>query len=390
MEIKKEILAMFFLILFIFNFQFASSSSIGITPGSVYFLFKPGESYLINFHVIGVEPDQNLSVYASGDLAQYVKFDKIYFNGSEVFTAYIDLPDYIENPGDHQLSIRVGEVTDSKAGIGTKLEIGAKVTIAVPYPGKYAEINSFNIDNTNENDQFYISLLLKNLGSEEIEPSVYVEVYSENKLLDRYNFDTQKIPIFSSFKFEKILKNPYKVGSYKAFAYAGINDENKTVLRSNTTFSVGNIDKAVDILSWTTQVNKGKINPFNIQIKSKWNNNLKNVYATVNVTKDGNQSDFLQTPSVELKKWEEIKLSGYLNAENLIEGDYEGNISVYYYEDKSVGKNVSIKVAIPETPKKYNLALYIVIGVVASILIISAILFIIFKLRKVKPNAKRK
>ena len=390
METKKEVLIILVLVSFMFNLQSVYSSSIGITPGSVYFVYNPGQSYLINFHVVGADPLQNLSVYASGDLAQYVRFDKIYFNSSEVITAYIDLPEYIENPGGHTISIRVGEVIDKNAGIGTRLEIGSRVIIDVPYPGKYAEIGSFKIDNTNENDQLYMSLLVRNLGSEEIEPDAYIEVYSENKLLDRYNFDRQKISTFSGINYEKTLNNPYKVGTYKAFAHVTLNDDNKTVLTTNTTFSVGNIDNAVDILSSTNEVNKGKINSFNIQIKSKWNNDLSNVYATVNVTKDGNQSDFIQTPSVLLKKWEEAKLSGYMNAENLIEGDYNGEIIVNYFELKNVSKNVIIKVVIPETPKKSNLTLYIIIGVVAAILIISVIVFIIFKLKKVKPNAKKK
>lgn len=383
MELKKRVLFLLFGAVLIFNICNVYAG-LGITPATTKVDFQPNMSFLVNFNVLSASPGTNLMVYADGDLSQYVSFDKTLLTGREGFTAYIDLPNFINKSGKNRLYIKVKEYSNESSGISALLEVGALITIKVPYPGKYAEINSFSVNNVNEGEPIRFYLELNNLGSEEINPSVNIEVYSENKLFDSYSLGAKKIAANTIDYFEiNSGKKEYRAGSYHAIFYVNLNDEDKTILKANTTFFVGNL--FIDIINYTKEVNKSKINPFNIGIESKWNNDLKNVYAEVNVSKDGKEADFFKTPSIELKKWEKANLRGFFNAEELEEGTYKANITLYY-DEKQTTKIVDVNVVSPETPKKRMILI-----IIAIIIVVIAIMIIIaFYLLYRKKNEKRK
>ena len=384
MAFKKKALLIFG-ILFIFNIC-GVYAGLGITPATTNVDFKPNLSFLLNFHVLNAEPDTNLIIYADGDLSQYVTFDKTNITGQDGFTAYVDLPESISQSGKNRLYIKVKESAAEGAGVSALLEVGSLVLIKVPYPGKYAEINYFDVGNVNEGQPIYLGFEINNLGSEEINPDIKIEVFSNGKLFETYPIESKTIIPNTIQSFEEVINdNKYKSGSYEAFLYFGLNDVNQTILRANRTFNIGSL--LIDITNWTKEVNKSKINPFNIEIESKWNNNLKNVYAEINVTRDGIGGDFFKTPSIELKKWEKGNLKGFLNAENLEEGKYNASI-VLYYDDKTTNKVVGINVVSIENPLgSIIIVIIVLISVIAVVMVIVA--YLILK-KWNKKNAKKK
>lgn len=378
-------LAMFILSINLIN------AGLGISPGRVIIDFKPNSSYLINYQVLFADPEQKLMVSAVGDFADYVKFDKKVFNGTEVFTAYIDFPSQYDSPGKKKLGISIREYSENNnGGIGISLEVIGSVIIKVPYPGKYGEIDSFSASDTNENESFSINLQLSNLGTEDIEPDVDFEIYSKDKLLDKYPVGSKLVQAGTIGVFEKTIdKNKYLAGNYDVFAYVHINDDKSTILKANTTLRVGTL--FVDIINWTKEINKSKINQFNIEIESNWNYNLKNVYAQINVTNEtGQQADFFKTSPVELNRWEKAILTGYINAENLKEGDYKANITLFY-EEAVTNKEVDIKVVIPEVPRSEGKEInyFMIIGIIIAGVILAAIIIIIYMIRKNGKNGKK-
>ena len=134
---KKEglFLTLLFLIILQSNLVFAG---IGIVPGRIYTDFKPGEKFLVNFQALELGSPYELDVFAEGDFAEYVRFDKTHLGkGDYFFTAYIDLPMEAKKPGENILSIQILEDTSRTPGIGARIGVGSRVYIRVPYPGKY-------------------------------------------------------------------------------------------------------------------------------------------------------------------------------------------------------------------------------------------------------------
>jgi hypothetical protein len=382
MDIKKRgffLLSIIVLMVNIYNVN----AYLGLTPALIKTDFEPEMKFFVNFNVLGAGAEQNLSVYAAGDLAEYVSFDKINITGGEGFTAYVTLPKNVSKPGKNNLFIRIGEMKNVNEGIGTRLEIGALISIKVPYPGKYAEITNFNADEVNEGDAVGFSANVESLGTEDISASANLKVYSDNKLMDNFDLGTKLMKPKTSELFEKKVEaGHYKAGLYNASIEVDYGDY-KRILKSEKTFRVGSL--LVEIINWTSEFNKSKINPFEIEVESKWNNNLDNIYAEINVSdNEGKQIDFFKTPSSELRKWEKIKLKGFFNAENAEEGEYNAKIALFYSQ-KTTEKIVKIKIV---SPAADNTLIIVISAAIALLIIVFAIIFY-FLLKKKKVSKKR-
>src|SRR3989344_86879 len=340
---KKEglLLILLFFIIFQCNFVFAG---IGITPSRIYTDFKPGEKFLVNFQALDLCSSHELDISAEGDFAEYVRFDKTHLKkGDYFFTAYIDLPEEAKKPGENMLSIQILEAIDeSSGGIGARLGVGARVYIKVPYPGTYLEVNSFDIPDSNEGESINITTNINNFGTNPAYAHTIIEVYSEDNKLDSFDLGTQLIEPNNAFVFSKLIEGSYyKAGIYNATLIVdyGVKDN----IELTDSFRVGRL--FVDIIDWTKEFNQSKINKFNIEIESKWNNDIDNVYAEVNITNqsDNQEVDSFKTPSIYLKRWEKTSLEGFFNTEGLEPGKYKANIRVYY-EGQITEKEVNIKV----------------------------------------------
>jgi hypothetical protein len=379
---KKRALLFLFVGLFFLNICYIDGQ-LGITPAITKVYFQPNMSFFVNYNVLYSDSDTNLIAYADGDLAEYVKIDKNVFKGQEGFTVYVDLPFFINKSGQNKLYIKVKEYNKNSSGIGVAIEVGSLILVKVPYPGKYGEINLFNVNNINEGESINFYLELNNLGEEELNPEVKVEVYSDGKLFGTYFLGTKKIAPNSMEAFSTTIKETkYKQGSYDALAYVYIDNKNKTILMANKTFYVGNL--MINVINWTGKVSRGKISPYIIQVESKWNNNLKNVFAEVNVSRNEKQADFFKTPSIELKKWEISNLQGFFNAENLKEGLYKADI-ILYYENMTTKKNVDLMIYNPNEMIKNS----IIFGVILFLIIALIIFYFIKRNRKYVKKYKK-
>lgn len=346
-------------------------ASLGITPAKMIIDFEPGLKFFSHFKSTGAAPDQKLEVYADGDFADYVTFDKTELVGKQGFTAYVDLPNNAEKPGENKLYIMVGEKRKNEQGFGARLEVGALILIKVPYSGKYAEIKGLNINEVNENEPIDFSLVVDNLGTENVLVESELVVFSDGKVVHEYNLGNQFINSKNSYIFSKTVYEGYNKGSYIA---KGIIKYDGTVKNISREFQVGTL--FVEVVNWTKEVIVGKINEFEIEVKSEWNNDINNVYAEVNITDGDFQVDFFKTPSIFLGKQANSVLKGYVNAEELKTGKYKARIKLFY-DGESSESVVDFKIRY----KKEINYVYVVGGVVIAILLI-AFLVLFFKKRK--------
>lgn len=385
MEIKKGVFLVFCAVFLILSYENIHASSLGLTPAIIEQNFEPNGKFLASFNVLGASDEQNLFVFAEGDFSESVTFDKTNFTGVTTFTAYIDLPAETTKYGKNKLYIKVKEVFEAEAGIGTKLEIGALIVIRVPYPGKYAEIRSFEINEVNENESVIFISKIENMGSQEIIANVSVDIFSEEQFIESIFLGSKKIRFRETKSFAGATKG-YNAGVYNATAildYEGaVKGENKKQ------FKVGGL--FVDIINWTSEIIQGKIGEFEIEIESKWNNNIENVYAEVNISKKGGFSDFFKTPSVKLGRWEKTKLKGFVNAENLEAGEYNAKITLFY-EGKTTEKIVNARVVSGElSTAAIKYIILAGIGVVVILIIIAVVVVLLLKINKLKKINRSK
>jgi len=378
MGMKKKSLIFIFAIFAVFN-SCNINASLGLIPASIETDFEPNLKFFANFRVSGASSEQKLEVYATGDLVEYVTFDKTELTGQEGFTAYVDLPERVEKPGRNNLIIRVAEVKEEAGGIGARLEVGGLIVVKVPYPGKYAEIKLFNVDNANSKEPVKFNLDVESLGQEDVYVTSNVKVYSYGNLVDDFFLGEGTIKPRESKSFSKKIEKGYESGFYNATV---IVDYGK-VLIAEKQFKIGEL--FVDIINWSSEFKKGKINEFNIEIESKWNSDIHNIYAEVNVTKGEVEVDYFKTPSVNLAKWGRVDLTGFFNAEKLDAGKYDAKIKLFYNWEITE-KEVKIKVVLPEGDKK--MMIYIILGVVLFLITV-VIIYLIFKRKKWKIEVKK-
>lgn len=361
MKFKKEcvfVLAVFFLGI-VFSIC-TVSAALGIVPAKMRIDFESNGKFLANFQAKGAEAEQNLYVFADGDFAEHVSFDKTSFKGQDSFTAYLTLPEKAEKPGKNKLYIKIAENISSSGGFGARLIVGGLIEIIVPYPGEYAEIKKFSIGEVNENEPVTYDLVVENLGSENLIISSRVLVYSEDKLIETHDLGHRLINTKGVDVFSKTVEKGYGDGSYSAEAIISYGSEEKNFSKG---FKIGSL--LVNVVNHTKEVLVGKINEFDIEVKSNWNNGIENVYAEVNISKNEIQADYFKTPSIHLYKQGSGILKGYFNTENVKTGKYKAKVRVFYngqYNEEVVDVRV-------RSEKEINIV-YVVGGIVILVLLI--------------------
>ncbi|MBD3252529.1 hypothetical protein GF386_02255 [Candidatus Pacearchaeota archaeon] len=385
MIMKKRGLFFIFLMIIMLN-CFSVSAYLGMTPAKIRLDFEAGKKYFANFRAMGGRSEE-LEVYATGDFSEYVRFDRVNLTKDHrSFTAYIDLPEEASKPGPNVLYIKVREkVNESRRGIVTRLEVGAKIIIKVPYPGKYALIKTFEIRDVNEGEPTDIQLGVISLGYEDIYAIPEVLVYSDDELVDTFNLGGVHMKTNDEHLFTREIGGCYyKSGFYNSTALVDFGGKFKA--NRSTYLRVGTLH--VDIIDWTKKVNNTGINKFFVEVESKWNNDLDNIYAEVNVSKDGNQVDFFKTPSIQLGRWKKEILEGFFNSDGLDVGYYKANITIFY-NGESNSKIVDVEIVKPEG-ELFTVVIITTVVVLSLIAIIAITAFVVYILmkRSIKKSKK--
>jgi hypothetical protein len=381
MKIKKRfVLIALFAIFFVFN-SFSVYAALGLGPAKREVNFAPNYEFSVDYILVGVPSNQKLEVYAKGDLSEYVEFDKINLTGEDRFKATVKLPLNAEKPGPNELFIGVREVVEKGAGIGARLAVEALITINVPYPGQYAEI-SLLLRNVNAGEPIPFVVKVNNLGKEDILASANIEIYSGEEKIETLNLGNKYIKTQTKENFAKELETgDYKPGPYKAVAtvYYGKTAETEGEFRIGTLL--------VDIINWTSEFEKGKINKFDIEIESLWNSKIDDIYAEVRITDDGEIIDSFKTPSLSLKPWKKAVLKGYFNTEKVNSGPYKAEIKLFY-EGETTEKIVDIRVVVSGLLASIKNNIIIII-VLAAILIVIIVVYFFWRKHGKKGRGKK-
>ncbi len=372
------------LILFILLFSllyFPLSSALGVMYWhNSQVNFQPGLTLQLNYAIHGVDPNQDIRVYAEGDLAQYVDISPEKLTGGGGFTAILRLPDVIEKPGPHTIYFVAAEFFGEGGGIGTSVTIRVPYTVFVPYPGRYVGAN-LRVSDINVGEPLPVSLEGTNLGTENYTISANIEIYAKERV---GIFDLGSIYAASQDTFvfkKKIDTKEYKPGNYKII---GIIDYG-TPLRLEADFRIGSL--FVSIINSSSRFMKNTINPFDVEVESNWNNPIDSVYAEVRVYNATRNVSLFKTPSENLERWGRKSLKGFFDTRGIAPGFYDAEIILFYSSGKrSAQTSQSLQIMILDD-RWSTYQTYLIIG--SAVLLLILIVFVALIFRVIFKKKKR-
>lgn len=369
MERLKRFL-LFFLAIIIVLLLTKTSYALGASPARVDINFVPGLERSIVYNVFEDNPNKELEIYADGDLAEYIKFDKNKLIGSGSFIATLKLPEYIEKPGQHKTFIFIKEKIDEELVgdfVGTSVTIGTLVIVHVPMPGKYLEL-SLSSHNVNVREPVNFILQITSYGTEDIKITPRIDITSQDnpdKIIETLYLKEREIKSQQVIKLKKTLDTTdYNPGKYKAIA---IVDYGK-MAKAESNFKIGEL--IINIVNYTDKIIIEKIKAFDIDIESGWNNHIDGAYAQVSILNNSESLASFKTSSTQLTPWERKTITGFFDTSNFTKGVYDTNITLIYY-GKERGKSTSeiVKVEFVEAIKP-ALIVWISVAIVVLVLVV--------------------
>ena len=323
--------------------------AVSITPPLVRYDFVPNQQNTFTFYVdrapkieVSLEFDENPY------FAQYARLIDPSPNGSpRQITVVISLPASLKMPGPNRVYVKAKEMPITSEGITALAAIRASITINVPYPGYYF-ITSLSIPPVNQGETADIQLSALNRGTNNVYKAfAKVDVFEADgtTLMRSLTTETKEIDTAQTVLFDTYLPTTdIKAGSYKVnvtFYQDGGSSALAGVLNVGT--------KYLEIRNYTTKLEQGKINKFEVEVESRWNNPIKKVYSVISL--DGVEAT---TPTDSISPWEIKTQTAYIDTTNMAFGEHDATLTVHYGdtpdEDLTTSRIVKVNILPPPAP----------------------------------------
>ncbi len=340
---------MLLLVVSIFAVCSDSINALGVAPSREVINYDM-EEHTINARIINNQ-NKNMKVvlYPQGEFAQYITLERNAFtvkstDGEIPFTYKVKLPAGME-PGSKDLQIAIIELLDEEtsqqenAMVSSAIVIMYQLRVNVPYPGQFAD-GVLYISEGNVNDTITFTTNVMNKGTSmlsNIDGELVIKGPTNEEL---YRMKSNSISMLESKTSEKLVVNwqaDVNPGVYYAefiVNYADMSGNTKQfVLRK--TFMVGNF--YVDIKDIKVNNFKlGAIAKFDIELISKWNQPIDNVYGEMQVIDgQGNVLTNFKTSSVTLTPLTTSTISGYWDTKDVKIGNYDVKVVLHYADRTS-------------------------------------------------------
>tara|TARA_Y100000310_G_C20681135_1_gene815996 strand:- start:1539 stop:2711 length:1173 start_codon:yes stop_codon:yes gene_type:complete len=309
--------------------------AVGVTPAYYIVDFESGYEGNFIFNFI-FNDEKEIGTYVEGDLAEYVELDKdILIGGGEV-TAYLKLPDKIDKPGQHRIRIGAKQIPREEGGLEVIGDVRGIIKVNVPYPGKHLD-GEFHVSNANVGEELKIKLIIENNGEEDVSVSPVVRIYNSEGDVENLELEEKFVKKTNLIEYNELLSTEnLVVGDYNATAVIEYDGKK---LELETGFRLG--DFYVEIVDYTKEFERDKVNRFEIDVLSFYNGEIENLYANVTIIDE--DVSFL-TPSVSLKSWSNRRLEGFFDTAQIEPVKFEAEI-VLHYDGGTTREVVQLKYA---------------------------------------------
>jgi hypothetical protein len=316
--------------------------AVSISPPTYAYDFKPNQEIISDFRV---EKAERIEVSLGfGDrpyLSEYASLSDPSPNGSSRnLSVVVRLPEKLKEAGSSRIYVIAKELRANNSPITSLGSVKATITIKVPYPGDYFKLG-LEAQSVEQGETAKLRLKAQNIG--------YVDVGSAYAIFSVYETETDilvkalstekiAIPVATSVELNaEFPTNDIEPGEYDVVAVFYY--DNKT-MNAEDSLEIGAPEVVVD--SYTTRIEAGKINRFDITLKNHGKTPVRNLYASLTIGRIiANSSRVFLNPS-ELKI-----LSLNVDASGLSEGVHEGMLTLYY-EGSAIAKKIIIRVGTPE------------------------------------------
>jgi len=383
---KKFFIIVFFLFILLFSFSSVKATWVSGTM-KITLDFIPDMEKTFVYSAGG--PAGVYTAYVKGTLNESFILDQTTFflkPGETIrLTAKLKLPQTLD-PGIYGnfICFLQGEPTNGESGsaVVVRTESCAIINIRSLYSEPKIEIN-LNAPNLNINEKKEFSINVNSWTEQNLDIRGSIKIKnSDGTVLKTLKTEEKKLLSGKTQILHSVFNaHDFSQGKYNAsavvFYTGGFEEDEKT-------FEIGALD--FDILNFTKQFEADKINPFEIEIKSYWNNDVT-VDAVVYLRINDSFVKFGETPPFDIKPLERKKITGYFDANGLRPINYDSKV-VLYYEGKTTEKTATIviipKERIVEMPASTTILLAILI-----IIVLFLIFIVIFMMRKLQKQTAK-
>ncbi len=338
-----KVLPVFLLFFFFVNSVYA----IRIYPDTLRIEFVPNFEGSFEFRVGGAE---KIEVYKKGALADYVYFSQTIFENQGIFTVTVKLPEHIDTPGDNIILIGAREYSDKGGTVGGVAAIQTPIVIRVPYPGVYID-TGLSVPDSSVDETITITIPIKNLGTNDIKSaSASIFIFDSDNVMVK-TIHTKGISVKSRSESNLVVSlntTAMRSGTYRAIANLTYDGNHMSFEKY---FKIGVL--SVNILDYTREFLKDKISRFELEVESKWNSRIDNLFSEIQIFNTTKYIDTLRTPTVVLDPWQKTKLTAFFDTSDLGVGTYYAKITIFY-ADTSLTLDGEVLIINPQEPPIYK------------------------------------
>ncbi len=367
------------ILLFMLIILSTSVYSLSITPAITQLKFEPGKEHSITYRVGGTSKE--IQGNFPETFQDHITTSKVEKGQFTVTIKFPNTPEELNlKPGNNRINIGVKEKSSSEGVVVTLLALNAVIIVDVPYPGSYA-LMDIQAQDTKQGKPLNFKITVTNKGKQTIQNAqATIDVYKQDEKLTSLSTNKESIEQGKS----KTLTSTLDTTDYSAGNYI-INVTllyDQKILSKLTEFKIGTLD--LTILDYTKNFLNNSVSKFELNLESKWNDPIKDVYAEIKIQQNNKQVALLTTPTTHFNPWDTKTLSTYWDTKALNIGKYNATITIHFSDKTKQIQDIfeiiiqkkQIPFSIPITPTN------ILITTVSLLVIVNIVLITKFKKRK--------
>jgi len=191
--------------------------------------------------------------------------------------------------------------------------------------------------NANAGEIVNLSVKIFNQGEEDVTVSSNIQIFKEGSLIENIDLGNISVAAMNSV----VVNSPFdssglSPGDYNTVV-SGEYDSGQVVTEENP-FRLGEL--FVKVINYTRGFREDKVERFDIEVESFYNNPIKDLYAEVNII--GVENASFITSVGKLREWRTQTLEGFLDTSDIESEDFQGEI-ILHYGNKTTSEIVNLK-----------------------------------------------
>jgi len=393
---RKLLLLLSFLILF--SYSVLAGTSMGVSPAGSWTIHTGQEEVNGEYRLFPGDTNYIRLSVAHGDLVDHLYLENdqkeliVKTNELGLIKYKLNVPEGLQ-PGEYRTVIVAEEYTPpeefvEKGFASASAAIGFVVILTIPNEGRFLEATiDVRPQNIKSGDVAFTHIEVINIGTESIEDlSSNVNFLDHTgKILSTSKTNTlallnpaEKRELRSVWRTEDVSSGDYIAETTLFFG-------GKNPMKIQTGFRIGDI--FIKIMNVSTDLSQA-VGKVKVKLQSNWNDVIKDVYAEITIRQDGEILDVIKSSAEEIGPWGEIELTAFWDRKNLLPGEYDMDIKVYYY-DKLAQEYLQVKL-IPlggtEDIEPESFTLLTVVVVLLGVILVVNLLWFAISFRKKKKK----